>query len=429
MPFYVYRLLCSDRSYYTGQTDDMESRLAAHELGTDGAYAKGRRPVRLVFAEEFATREEARERERQIKGWSRRKKEALIRGDWDALVAHATARRTVVRPPSTSSGWTDHSEGDGVTMTTETTNDVLLETNLDLPKFQGKVRDVYDLGDRLLIVATDRVSAFDVVLPNGIPDKGRVLTQMSAFWFEQTADVVPNHMIRVIDSTQNPDLPVSLGPEFIGRTMLVRKTVPVKLEAIVRGYLSGTGWKDYQATGKVCGIPLPAGLRESDALPQAIFTPSTKADEGHDENISYEQAVEIVGAEVANTVKVRSMSLYMYGLERAHQRGFVIADTKFEFGIVRNADGEDEAILIDEALTPDSSRFWEIAIYKPGQPQPSFDKQPLRDWLESTGWNKEPPAPAMPPEVLALLRERYVQGFERITGRELLRPSAVSEGA
>ena len=309
-------------------------------------------------------------------------------------------------------------------MTTDTTDDVVLQTDLDLPKFQGKVRDVYDLGEQLLIVATDRVSAFDVVLPNGVPDKGRVLTQMSAFWFEQTASVVPNHMIRVIDSTENADLPVTLGPEFIGRTMLVRKAEPVKLEAIVRGYLSGSGWKDYQASGKVCGIPLPPGLQESDALPQAIFTPSTKAEEGHDENISYAQAVEIVGAEVANTVQVRSMSLYMYGLARARQRGFIIADTKFEFGIVRNEDGEDEAILIDEALTPDSSRFWDVATYKAGQPQPSFDKQPLRDWLESTGWNKEPPAPAMPPEVVSLLRERYVEGFERITGRELLRPGS-----
>lgn len=307
-------------------------------------------------------------------------------------------------------------------MTTVTTDDVLLTTDLDLPKFQGKVRDVYDLGDRLLLVATDRVSAFDVVLPNGIPDKGRVLTQMSAYWFEQTEGVVPNHMIRVIDSTENPDLPIALGPEFIGRTMLVRKTDPVKLEAIVRGYISGSGWKDYQSSGKVCGIPLPEGLRESDALPEAIFTPSTKADEGHDENISYEQAVEIVGEDVANTVKVRSMSLYMYGMERARQQGFIIADTKFEFGMVPNAEGEDEAILIDEALTPDSSRFWDVAIYKPGQAQPSFDKQPLRDWLESTGWDKTPPAPAMPPEVIALLQERYVQGFERITRRELLRP-------
>ena len=308
-------------------------------------------------------------------------------------------------------------------MTTNTTDDVLLQTDLALPKRQGKVRDVYDLGDRLLIVATDRVSAFDVVLPNGIPDKGRVLTQMSAYWFEQTRSVVPNHMIRVIDSTENADLPLALGAEFVGRTMLVRKARPLLLEAIVRGYLAGSGWRDYQATGRVCGIPLPEGLRESDALPESIFTPSTKAEEGHDQNISYEQAVEIVGTEVANTVKLRSLALYMYGLERVRQQGFLIADTKFEYGLVTNDQGEEEAILIDEALTPDSSRFWEIAVYKPGQPQPSYDKQPLRDWLESTGWNKEPPAPAMPPQVVALLRDRYVQAFERITGRTLLRPA------
>ena len=277
------------------------------------------------------------------------------------------------------------------------TSDVLLHTNLDLPKFQGKVRDVYDLGDRLLIVATDRVSAFDVVLPNGIPDKGRVLTQMSAYWFENTEGVVPNHMIRVIDSTDNPDIPVPLGPDFIGRTMLVRKTVPVKLEAIVRGYLSGSGWKDYQRSGKVCGIPLPAGLRESDALPEAIFTPSTKADEGHDENISYEQAVGIVGAEVANTVKVRSMSLYMYGLERARQQGFIIADTKFEFGMAPNDQGEDEAILIDEALTPDSSRFWMWRSTNRAKPSRRSTSSPCATgWNRPAGTRRRPPPPCLP---------------------------------
>ncbi len=300
--------------------------------------------------------------------------------------------------------------------------DVLMTTDLALPKTQGKVRDIYDLGDRLLIVASDRVSAFDVVLPNGVPDKGRVLTQMSAFWFETTRDVVPNHMIRVIDSTTNPDLPVELGPEYIGRTMLVHKADPIRLESIVRGYISGSGWKDYQATGQVCGIPLPADLQESQALPEPIFTPSTKPDVGHDENITYDQAVEIVGAETANAVKVRSMALYLYGLERVRQRGFLIADTKFEFGIHTNDDGEPETILIDEALTPDSSRFWDIDIYEPGHAQPSYDKQPLRDWLEATGWNKQPPAPELPDDVVADIRDRYVQAFTRITGRELLRP-------
>ena len=300
--------------------------------------------------------------------------------------------------------------------------DVLMTTDLPLPKTQGKVRDIYDLGDRLLIVASDRVSAFDVVLPNGVPDKGRVLTQMSAFWFETTRDVVPNHMIRVIDSTTNPDLPVELGPEYIGRTMLVHKAEPIRLESIVRGYISGSGWKDYQATGRVCGIPLPPDLQESQALPAPIFTPSTKPDVGHDENITYEQAVEIVGAEIANAVKVRSMALYLYGLERVRRRGFLIADTKFEFGIHTNDEGEPETILIDEALTPDSSRFWDIDIYEPGHAQPSYDKQPLRDWLEATGWNKQPPAPELPDDVVADIRDRYVQAFTRITGRELLRP-------
>ena len=206
--------------------------------------------------------------------------------------------------------------------------------------------------------------------------------------------------------------------------MLVRKTVPVKLESIIRGYLSGSGWKDYQASGKVCGIRLPDGLRESDALPAAIFTPSTKADEGHDENISYEQAVEIVGEEVANTVKVRSMSLYMYGLERARQQGFIIADTKFEFGLLRNDQGEDEAILIDEALTPDSSRFWDVAVYQPGQPQPSFDKQPLRDWLESTGWDKTPPAPRCLRRSLRCSRSAMHGASSALRGLQLLRPGA-----
>ena len=307
-------------------------------------------------------------------------------------------------------------------MQTSNANDIMLTSDLALPKTQGKVRDIYDLGDRLLLVATDRVSAFDVVMPNGIPDKGRVVTQMSAYWFEQTKAVVPNHMIRVIDSTKNPDLPVRLKPEFIGRTMLVRKAQPVKLEAIVRGYLSGSGWKDYQSTGKVCGIPLPAGLRESDPLPQAIFTPSTKAEAGHDENISYKQAIQVVGEAVANAVRVRSLALYTYGLERASEQGFIIADTKFEFGVLDGESSEPEPILIDESLTPDSSRFWEAAVYKSGEPQSSYDKQPLRDWLERSGWGKEPPAPELPPEVVDHLHDRYVEAFQRITDRELLRP-------
>ncbi|MXX33029.1 MAG: phosphoribosylaminoimidazolesuccinocarboxamide synthase [Chloroflexi bacterium] len=298
---------------------------------------------------------------------------------------------------------------------------VMMESDLDLPKHSGKVRDIYDLGDRLLLVTTDRMSAFDVVLPTGIPDKGCVLTQMSAFWFDATESVVPNHMIRVIDSTDNPDIPVSLGPEYIGRTMLVKKCEPVKLEAIVRGYLAGSGWAEYQRDGTVCGIPLPAGLTESEPLPNPIFTPSTKGEVGeHDENITYEQAVGIVGQDVANTVKVRSMALYTYGLSRAQEAGFFLADTKFEFGATQNEEGEDEIILIDEALTPDSSRFWDAGIYKPGQSQPSYDKQPLRDWLTSTGWDKEPPGPELPDDVVKDIRGRYRTAFERVTGRELI---------
>ena len=298
---------------------------------------------------------------------------------------------------------------------------VMIESNLDLPKHSGKVRDIYDLGDRLLLVTTDRVSAFDVVLPTAIPDKGCVLTQMSAFWFEATESVVPNHMIRVIDSTDNPDIPVALGSEYIGRSMLVKKAQPVSLEAIVRGYLAGSGWAEYQRSSTVCGIPLPAGLTESEPLPNPIFTPSTKAEIGeHDENITYEQAVGIVGEDIANTVKVRSMALYTYGLSRAHEAGFFLADTKFEFGVVQNEQGEDEVILIDEALTPDSSRFWDAEIYKPGQSQPSYDKQPLRDWLTSTGWDKEPPGPPLPDDVVENISGRYRTAFERVTGRELI---------
>ncbi|MCZ6707008.1 MAG: phosphoribosylaminoimidazolesuccinocarboxamide synthase [Chloroflexi bacterium] len=309
-------------------------------------------------------------------------------------------------------------------MTTGTPSDILMESQLDLPRRQGKVREIYEVdADRLLIVTTDRVSAFDVVLPNGIADKGRVLTQMSAFWFERTKGIVPNHLIRVIDSTANPDLPIALGPEYVGRSMLVRRAQPVLIEAVVRGYLAGSGWKDYQQTGEVCGIRLPAGMQESEPFPQPIFTPATKAPVGeHDENISYQQAVELVGEEVANAIKVRSIALYVYGLEKARQQGFVIADTKFEFGLATNEEGEEEAILIDEALTPDSSRFWNASTYRSGEHQEAFDKQALRDWLETTGWNKEAPGPSIPEAVREDLRQRYLEAFERITGRELIRP-------
>ena len=298
----------------------------------------------------------------------------------------------------------------------------MIESNLDLPKHSGKVRDIYDLGDRLLLVARPTASRRLMwCCPTAIPDKGCVLTQMSAFWFDATESVVPNHMIRVIDSTDNPDIPVALGPEYIGRSMLVTKAEPVKLEAIVRGYLAGSGWAEYQRDGTVCGIPLPPGLTESEPLPNPIFTPSTKGEVGeHDENITYEQAVGIVGQDVANTVKVRSMALYTFGLSRAQEAGFFLADTKFEFGVAQNEQGEDEVILIDEALTPDSSRFWDAEIYKPGQSQPSYDKQPLRDWLTSTGWDKEPPGPSLPDDVVENIRSRYRTAYERVTGRELI---------
>jgi phosphoribosylaminoimidazole-succinocarboxamide synthase len=294
----------------------------------------------------------------------------------------------------------------------------LLETHLPNLYARGKVRDTYDLGDRLLMVATDRISAFDVVLPNGIPDKGAVLTQLSAFWFEQTASVVPNHFIRLADGTPADNLPFELPPEFIGRSMIVRKARRVDIECVVRGYLSGSGWGEYRESQSVCGIRLPPGLRESDELPEPVFTPSTKAESGHDINISYEQVLEMVGPKAASVLRLRSLALYRYAAQYARQRGIIIADTKFEFGWVE-VDGQEELIVIDEVLTPDSSRFWPADGYQPGGPQPSFDKQPVRDWLTASGWNKQPPAPVLPPEVVASTSERYREAYRRLTGREL----------
>jgi phosphoribosylaminoimidazole-succinocarboxamide synthase len=276
---------------------------------------------------------------------------------------------------------------------------------------RGKVRDIYDLGDRLLIVATDRLSAFDVVLPTPIPDKGRVLTQLSLFWFEKLADIVPHHLISTNDFTGE------LAPyaaSLDGRAMLVRRTDPVPIECVVRGYLSGSGWKDYQQTGAVCGIPLPTGLRESERLPEPIFTPSTKATTGHDENISFEETVARVGRPLAEKLRDTSLAIYHRAADYAAARGIIIADTKFEFGLIGN-----QLIWIDEALTPDSSRFWPGDQYAPGKPQPSFDKQYVRDYLEHIGWNKQPPAPALPPEVVAGTREKYREAYQRITGHAL----------
>ncbi len=294
----------------------------------------------------------------------------------------------------------------------------LSESQLDLPLLaRGKVRDVYDLGDRLLIVATDRISAFDVILPTGIPDKGLVLTQLSAFWFEMTGDIVPNHLLSVVDSTRVEGVPVELPREMIGRAMVVRKAERIDVECVVRGYVSGSGWLDYQKTGEISGNKLMAGLEESGELPEPIFTPTTKAREGHDLPITYKDVVDMAGARAANAMKVRALALYRYGRDYALSRGIIIADTKFEFGWL-----DDEVILIDEALTPDSSRFWPADEYRPGGPQPSFDKQFVRDYLTRIGWNKEPPPPDLPPDVVEGTAEKYREAFLRLTGRELVRP-------
>jgi phosphoribosylaminoimidazole-succinocarboxamide synthase len=276
---------------------------------------------------------------------------------------------------------------------------------------RGKVRDIYEIGDQLLIVATDRLSAFDVVLPTPIPDKGRVLTQLSLFWFEKLADIVPNHVISA--SNFSGELAAYAGA-LEGRAMLVRRTEPIPIECVVRGYLSGSGWKDYQKTGAVCGIALPAGLRESDRLPEPIFTPSTKATSGHDENISFDETVARVGQPLAERLRDTSLEIYKSAAEFASARGIIIADTKFEFGLIGN-----EPIWIDEALTPDSSRFWPGNQYMPGMAQPSFDKQYVRDYLEKINWNKQPPAPALPPDVVAATRDKYREAYQRVTGHAL----------
>jgi len=287
----------------------------------------------------------------------------------------------------------------------------------DLPGFprrQGKVRDIYDLGDRLLLVASDRISAFDVVMSEPIPDKGRILTRLSAFWFRHLADLAPNHLV----SLEVEDFPPACRPyrELLqGRTMLARKCRPLPVECIVRGYLSGSGWAEYRQTGAVGGLPLPPGLVESQQLPEPLFTPSTKAELGtHDENISLEQMAASVGPQLAARAKDLSLNLYRRALDWAEPRGIIIADTKFEFGL---ADGE--LLLIDEVLTPDSSRFWPQEDYRPGGPQKSYDKQYLRDYLESLGWNKKPPPPPLPPEVIANTRARYLQALQALTGEDL----------
>jgi phosphoribosylaminoimidazole-succinocarboxamide synthase len=290
---------------------------------------------------------------------------------------------------------------------------VIRETNFAgvPPIARGKVRDIYDLGDRLLIVATDRLSAFDVVMATPIPDKGRVLTQLSLFWFNLLHDVIPNH---VLSATQFPAPFDRYTEDLAGRSMVVRKTEPLPVECVARGYLSGSGWKEYRATGKVCGISLPAGLRESDKLPEPIFTPATKATSGHDENISFESVAEILGQPLAENVRNVTLEIYRRAAAYAEPRGILLADTKFEFGQLHG-----ELIWIDEALTPDSSRFWPAAQYQPGGPQPSFDKQFVRDYLEHIHWPKTPPGPELPPDVVDGTRAKYREAYRILVGHEL----------
>ena len=287
----------------------------------------------------------------------------------------------------------------------------------DLPGLKlhrrGKVRDVYDVGEHFLIIATDRLSAFDVVLPTPIPNKGKVLTQMSAFWFDHFKDFVPNHVV----ATRVDEYPAKLQQfrdQLEGRSMLVRKAEVFPVECVARGYLTGSGLKDYNRTGSVSGVRLPAGLRDSDRLPQPIFTPSTKAETGHDENISEEQAAEIIGENNIRRLKELTLALYSRGVEYALKRGIIICDTKFEFGSIGG-----KIAIVDEMLTPDSSRFWPADRYSPGKPQPSFDKQFVRDYLEKIGWNKQPPAPELPAEIVDATSAKYVEALRLVTGREL----------
>jgi phosphoribosylaminoimidazole-succinocarboxamide synthase len=294
-------------------------------------------------------------------------------------------------------------------------NEPLLLLDLPgVPKIKsGKVREVFDLGDRLLFVASDRISAFDCVMPNGIPRKGEVLTQLSHFWFGQTESLVPNHLL----AKAGDPLPPQLQPfaaQLAGRSMIVKKATPLTIECVVRGYLAGSGWKEYQRSQTVCGIPLPAGLQESSELPEPIFTPATKAETGHDENIPFETAAKLVGADIAERARDLSLRIYNFARDYARKRGIIIADTKFEFGLFNG-----ELLLIDEVLTPDSSRFWPADKFQPGQAQPSFDKQFVRDYLETLTWDKSPPAPSLPPLIVSRTQAKYLEAYERLTGRKL----------
>lgn len=300
-------------------------------------------------------------------------------------------------------------------------SEVLLKTDLPLPLFfRGKVRDTYDLGNLLLIVATDRISAFDVVLPCGIPDKGLVLNQLSFFWFRQTANLVPNHLVEAIDDVHSLDTYLSEVERFaypdylVGRSMVVRKTERIPVECVVRGYLFGSAWREYQEKGSVCGIPLAKGLKQSQELPEPIFTPTTKAESGHDQPLTIGELKEMVGAKLAEELEEKSRAVYSYARGYILAKGIIIADTKMEFGRDNN-----QVILIDELLTPDSSRFWDAAQYKVGQSQPSYDKQPVRDWLLNSGWNQESLVPMLPAEVIAATTARYREAYKRLTGRKL----------
>ncbi len=298
---------------------------------------------------------------------------------------------------------------------------VLLKTDLPLPLFgRGKVRDTYDLGDLLLIIATDRISAFDVVLPCGIPHKGLVLNKLSEFWFERTQTIIPNHLVESLDTLENLNNYVPAKRRFkypdylVGRSMVVKKVARINIECVARGYLAGSAWEEYRRTGSACGHQLPKGLLESQELPEPLFTPTTKAEKGHDKPLSMDELKDVVDATLASDLKSATLAIYNYAREYAKSRGILIADTKMEFGLNGN-----KLILIDELLTPDSSRFWDAELYRVGQSQPSYDKQPVRDWLTRSGWNKEPPAPMLPPEVISSTCKIYSKAYEALTGEPL----------
>lgn len=298
-------------------------------------------------------------------------------------------------------------------------DEVLLETKLPLPLLgRGKVRDIYDLGDVLLFIASDRISAFDCILGSGIPCKGRILTQMSLFWFDFLQEVAPSHLLTA-DIRQYPKRLARHRKMLEGRSMLVKKAQMIQVECVARGYLAGSGWKEYREKGSVCGIPLPTGLRDGDALPEPIFTPATKAQSGHDMNVSFQYVAKKLGVDLAGQLRDLTLELYSRAATYALQRGIIVADTKFEFGFVNG-----RLVLADEVLTPDSSRYWPADTYRPGGPQYSFDKQYVRDYLETLNWDKRPPAPSLPPEVVSKTSEKYLEAFTRLTGRVL--PSAAA---